>query len=83
MDTDDSIQLKVTDNGVGIPADHIDRIFDPFFTTKDTGDGTGLGLYVVHAIVQRHGGEISAESSGSGTTFVIRMPKSAAAAPTS
>jgi len=67
------VEIRVTDEGEGIPADIIDRIFDPYFTTKVTG--SGLGLATVYSIVQRHGGEIGVESAaGSGTTFRMLIP---------
>ncbi len=69
------IQLLVRDNGVGIPVDWLEKIFDPFFTTKAPGEGTGLGLAVVHGIVKNHGGEISVRSKlGTGTTFTLLFP---------
>jgi two-component system cell cycle sensor histidine kinase/response regulator CckA len=73
-------RLRVTDDGAGIDAAILDRIFDPFFTTKAPGEGTGLGLSVVHGIVKDHGGTIRAESAvGRGTTFEILLPAVAAA----
>jgi PAS domain S-box-containing protein len=64
---------SVVDDGVGIAADHIDRLFDPFFTTKK--GGTGLGLYITHDIVKRHGGALRVTSDpGRGTTFTIELP---------
>ena len=70
-----SVIIKVIDTGSGIPEENIDKIFDPFFTTKEVGKGTGLGLAVTYGIIQRHGGQISVESSiGSGTTFTITLP---------
>ena len=69
------LKLTVTDTGHGIPPAILDRIFDPFFTTKKTGEGTGLGLSVVHGIVESHGGTIEANSRlGVGTTFTVLLP---------
>ncbi len=73
---DDSVVIKFSDTGTGIPEDIIDRIFDPFFTTKEVGEGTGLGLSIVHSIVKGHGGYIEVDSKpGEGTTFTITLPK--------
>ncbi len=67
--------MSVADQGHGIAPDNLQRIFEPFFTTKTLGQGTGLGLSVVHSIVQNHRGLIYAESEiGRGTTFRIYLP---------
>jgi CheY-like chemotaxis protein len=74
------VVIEVTDSGIGIPPDAIDRIFEPFFTTKELGRGTGLGLSTVQAIVRSHGGCILAISEvGNGSTFKIYVPADAAA----
>ena len=71
-----SIEIKVQDNGNGIPKDIIDKIFQPFFTTKPTGQGTGLGLSMSYDIVTKgHGGELKVQTQeGKGTTFTIELP---------
>ena len=71
------VALRVTDNGVGIPSETLDKIFDPFFTTKEVGKGTGLGLATVSGIVKSHGGFLSVKSVvGLGTTFSVFLPAS-------
>ncbi len=69
------IVLSVRDTGVGIEREILDRIFDPFFTTRPTGEGTGLGLSVVHGIVRSHGGFITVRSEpGKGSEFSVHLP---------
>jgi len=71
-----AVQIKVSDNGNGIPQKVLDKIFQPFFTTKPTGQGTGLGLSLSYDIIKAHGGEIKVETNeGEGTIFIIELPK--------
>jgi PAS domain S-box-containing protein len=71
----DLIEIKVSDNGAGIPQKYINKIFDPFFTTKKVGEGTGLGLNIVYRIVTKYEGAVDVESKeGIGTTFTIKFP---------
>ncbi len=71
-----AVEIRVSDNGPGIPEEIRDKIFDPFFTTKEPGKGTGQGLAIAYrAIVERHEGSLTCHSRvGQGTTFVIRLP---------
>jgi signal transduction histidine kinase len=69
------IEVLVSDNGNGIPAENLEAIFDPFFTTKEVGKGTGLGLSISYGIIQKHGGRIEARKTGpDGTTFALILP---------
>jgi signal transduction histidine kinase len=68
----DGVSVSVTDNGAGIPREHLSRIFEPFFTTKEKG--TGLGLAIAHQVVDRHGGSLTVASGAGGTTFTVTLP---------
>ena len=69
------VLLSIEDNGIGMSEEVLGQIFIPFFTTKDIHEGTGLGLPVVHGIVNSHGGTIAVESTpGQGTRFEIQLP---------
>jgi signal transduction histidine kinase len=71
----DVVYIKICDTGKGIPPQMISKIFDPFFTTKGVGKGSGLGLSIVHEIIEEHDGCIAVDSAeGVGTTFLIRLP---------
>ncbi|HEV8508398.1 MAG TPA: ATP-binding protein [Chitinophagaceae bacterium] len=69
------IEIKVQDNGNGMPQKILDKIFQPFFTTKPTGQGTGLGLSLAYDIVKAHGGDIKVQSKeGEGSEFIVQLP---------
>jgi len=71
----DQIEIRVSDNGPGIPQTIVDKIFQPFFTTKPTGQGTGLGLSLSYDIIKAHGGEIKVETKeGEGAEFILQLP---------
>jgi signal transduction histidine kinase len=71
----DSIEVKVSDDGIGILQKHLNKIFDPFFTTKNPCEGMGLGLNIVYRIITKYKGTIDVESKeGLGTTFTIKFP---------
>jgi signal transduction histidine kinase len=74
---DHAVEIRVRDNGIGIPPEIKDRLFQPFFTTKPTGEGTGLGLSISYDIVtQQHGGTIEVECEvGAHTEFIVCLPR--------
>jgi signal transduction histidine kinase len=76
-DLGDAVEVRVRDNGTGIPSEIKDKLFEPFFTTKPTGEGTGLGLSISYDIVtQQHGGTIEVDSAlGEFTEFIVRLPR--------
>jgi two-component system NtrC family sensor kinase len=72
---EETIRFEIIDNGAGIPADDIPHIFEPFYSTKQNASGIGLGLAIVHGIMQTHKGKIQVKSEpGMGTTFLITLP---------
>ena len=72
---DHKVEIRVKDNGNGIPPNILNKIFQPFFTTKPTGQGTGLGLSLSYDIIKSHGGELKVESKeGEGAEFVVLIP---------
>ncbi|MCP4675448.1 MAG: HAMP domain-containing histidine kinase, partial [Deltaproteobacteria bacterium] len=74
--TRQAVQIHVTDNGPGIPDDHVNQIFDPFYSHRATGQGTGLGLAICQSICERAGGEIAFNREHrNGTRFVITFQK--------
>jgi len=81
-DLGEAVEIRIRDNGTGIPPEIRDKLFQPFFTTKPTGEGTGLGLSISWDIVtQQHGGTIEVDSRvGEFTEFTIHLPRSRQAA---
>lgn len=75
IDQGHSVLIKITDSGLGIPQNIIDKIMQPFFTTKDVGKGTGLGLSISKGLVESHGGNIEYDSKNPHTSFNIEIPK--------
>ena len=73
----DHVEIRIRDNGIGIPPEVKEKMFNPFFTTKPTGEGTGLGLSMAHdIIVKQHGGKIDVETApGIFTEFIITLPR--------
>lgn len=69
------VELRITDSGAGLSPEVREKLFQPFFTTKEVGKGTGMGLSIVFAIVQKHKGEIFVDEKNSHTSFVIRLPR--------
>ncbi len=76
----DTVEIRVTDSGAGIPSDLREKIFNPFFTTKGIGKGTGMGLSISHSIVREHKGEFYIDDLCQNTCFVVSLPKAAQAA---
>lgn len=77
-DQADEVEIRVRDDGAGIPPDILPNIFEPFLTTKESGHGVGLGLAISHSIIERHGGRIEVQSQyGKGTEFLIHLPLAA------
>ena len=72
--SNDKIEISFNDTGIGISKKIMNQIFDPFFTTKDQLQGTGLGLYISHKIVESHNGEIMLKEINNGTCFLIKLP---------
>ncbi len=70
----DTVRIDITDTGIGIPEENISKLFTPFFTTKEKGKGVGLGLPMVHGIIEKHGGRIDVDSKpNQGTTFTLYL----------
>ncbi len=79
--SDHEVVMSISDSGIGIPEENMDKIFTPFFTTKEVGKGTGLGLPLIYGIVKMHRGQVHVESNAdpwkgeTGTTFTIKIPR--------
>lgn len=74
--SENNIEIEISDTGSGIEEEKLLKVFDPFYTTKPVGKGTGLGLHIVYNIIQKHGGQIDIKSKiGEGTQFTITLPK--------
>jgi PAS domain S-box-containing protein len=72
----DAVEIRVSDTGVGMPAEVLERVFEPFFTTKESGKGTGLGLSMIYGFVRQSGGDVTIESApGEGTTVRLFLPR--------
>jgi two-component system NtrC family sensor kinase len=70
-----TVEIRVSDTGSGIPSDNLSKLFTPFFTTKPAGKGTGLGLSIIYGIIKLHHGQITVQSQvGQGTTMIITLP---------
>ena len=77
---DGAVEIRVADNGPGIPQEIIERIFDPFFTTKEVGKGSGQGLSIARSVVvDKHGGKLWVEQGNPGAVFGMRLPVDASA----
>ena len=75
MENENTVYLKIIDQGCGIPPRNLDKIFNPFFTTKPSGKGSGLGLAISYRIIEAHGGKIKVESQlDQGTTIIVQLP---------
>ena len=72
------VEVRVSDNGPGVPADIADKMFEPFFTTKVVGEGTGLGLWISYSIAREHGGELALVPTPVGACFLLRLKRAAA-----
>ncbi len=78
---EDALEIRISDTGVGIPKENLERMFEPFFTTKENGKGTGLGLPIIYGIIKMHSGSIKVESNAdpnegpTGTTFFLNLPR--------